>query len=87
MFQFVKCEAIFNRKKKVLGQSPPRKIPPPPSLSLKLTLTLLTLTLNRGGRGNQLSLERGNCLNTIQRMDINIVPSNIQYTSTIARAP
>ena len=25
----------------------------------------------------------GNCLNTIQRMDINIVPSNVQYTSTI----
>ena len=25
----------------------------------------------------------GNCLNTIERMDINIVPSNVQYTSTI----
>ena len=63
--------------KEVLGQLPvaPKENPPlPPSPKTNPNP-------NRNGGGA--IFPGGNCPDTIQRMDINIVPSNIQYTSTI----
>ena len=65
------------------GTVDPKENSPPPPLRHRKTNSNPNPKPNGGGA----IFLGGNCLNAIQRMDINIVPSNVQYNYFHYRAP